>query len=232
MNFETTENFHGEMNRALTGVLGMMRFGHHDSPLLLEALGDLLSAGEAEQDANWLAARTYLKASEGVKTETARTAFRKLAIDSLQSQSLGTDVQETLKSVEQQLKRELKDANAWYDQLRDDELAWIELGKNLDVQFAQKYYTEPQVAQERKSPRPSLVEPFSSSVDLSGSPVQTFSRSFWENLTNTQESLCGWLLLGMIVLASIRIRRRVTQGVETTSLQPRRPPSSRATPIG
>jgi hypothetical protein len=209
----------------------MMRFGHHDSPLLLEALGDLLSAGEAEQDANWLAARAYLKASKGAKTEAARMAFRTLAIDCLQSQSPGTAAQDKLNSVEQQLTRELKDADTWYDQLREDELAWIEQGKNLDVQFAQKYYTEPQVAQERKSPRPSVVEPFSPSVDLSGSPVQTFSRSFWENLTNTQESLCGWLLLGMFVLASIRIRRRVTQGVETTSLQPRRPPSSRATPI-
>jgi tetratricopeptide (TPR) repeat protein len=218
MNFETTKNFNAEMDRALTGVLGMMRFGHHDSPLLLEALGDLLSAGEAEQDANWLAARTYLKASEGVKTETARTAFRTLAIDCLQSQSPGTAAQDKLNSVEQQLKQELKDADTWYGQVRDDELTWIEQGKNLDIQFAQKYYTEPQVVQERKSPRPSLVEPFSSSVDLSGSPVQTFSRSFWENLTNTQEALCGWLLLGMFVLASLRIRRRVARDVEKTSL--------------
>ncbi len=232
LNFETTKNFHAEMDRAQTGVLGMMRFGHHDSPLLLEALGDLLGAGEAERDANWLAARAYLKASQGAKTEAARTAFRTLAIDRLQMQFPGTDAQDKLNSVEEQLKQELKDAETWYDQVRTDELAWIQQGKNVDVQFAQKYYTEPQVAQERKSPRPSLVEALSSSVDLSGSPAETFSRSFWENVTITQESLCGWLLLGVLVLASLRIRRRVMRDVETTSMQPRRPPSSRETPIG
>ncbi|MEZ6049381.1 MAG: hypothetical protein R3C11_28140 [Planctomycetaceae bacterium] len=30
------------MKRAIKGVSGMMRFGHYDSPILLEALGDLL----------------------------------------------------------------------------------------------------------------------------------------------------------------------------------------------
>src|SRR5262249_39244711 len=54
-----------ERQAAIKGVLGMMRFGDHESPVLLEALGDLLCAHlyDAREDAKQLAARAYLKAS-------------------------------------------------------------------------------------------------------------------------------------------------------------------------
>ena len=37
--------FRAELAAAQKGVLGMMHFANYDSPLLLEALGDLLSLG-------------------------------------------------------------------------------------------------------------------------------------------------------------------------------------------
>ena len=40
---------------AVNGVLGMMRFGKHDSPILYEALGDLLSGPMHTIDAKRLA---------------------------------------------------------------------------------------------------------------------------------------------------------------------------------
>ncbi|WDQ19366.1 hypothetical protein [Rhodopirellula sp. P2] len=36
-----------EIQAAAKGVMGMMRFGNHDSPVLLEALGDLLLADDS-----------------------------------------------------------------------------------------------------------------------------------------------------------------------------------------
>ena len=51
------------IDKAITGVLGMMKFGNHDSPVLLEALGDLLVSRGYDTDGKRLAARAYLKAS-------------------------------------------------------------------------------------------------------------------------------------------------------------------------
>ena len=61
-----------DVEAAIRGVLGMMRFGQHDSPLLLEALGDLLSANVGDYDAKRLAARAYLLAGEASGDPRAR----------------------------------------------------------------------------------------------------------------------------------------------------------------
>ena len=49
--------------KATKGILGMMRFGNYRSPVLLEALGDLLLSQGWSADGKRLAARAYLKAS-------------------------------------------------------------------------------------------------------------------------------------------------------------------------
>jgi tetratricopeptide (TPR) repeat protein len=65
----------------LKGVLGMMKFGNYDSPVLLEALGDLLLARrQVRSDGKRLAARAYLRAAAGAKTEESRTAYRGKAV--------------------------------------------------------------------------------------------------------------------------------------------------------
>ncbi|HEX6984614.1 MAG TPA: hypothetical protein VF170_04520, partial [Planctomycetaceae bacterium] len=55
-----------EIEQATKGILGMMRFGDYRSPVLLEALGDLLLVGKGdvgEGQAQRLAARAYLRAA-------------------------------------------------------------------------------------------------------------------------------------------------------------------------
>lgn len=57
-----------EYQSAITGLVGMLRFGNHDSPVLLEALGDLLSShlpldDRAAANANRLGTRAYLVAA-------------------------------------------------------------------------------------------------------------------------------------------------------------------------
>ncbi len=130
---------------AIKGITGMMRFGKHDSPILLEALGDLLIAG-LQDDAKRLAARAYLKASYEVSGD-ARDKFREKAKKALAMQVAGRgSTQEIgLASIETLLKRELENADEWSNVVFADEAAWISQGIDVDAAFTKKYYEEPSV---------------------------------------------------------------------------------------
>ncbi|WP_165441865.1 hypothetical protein [Rubinisphaera italica] len=142
------ENINEELRKALKGIQGMMRFGHYDSPILLEALGDILSnIGERAYGSQQLAARAYLKASYEVEDEEVKQAYRKLAEESLSMQLESTlggyGRQElSLDTLEKSFQQELAEAKAWHDNLHQDELQWIETGQDVDAAFAQKYYDE------------------------------------------------------------------------------------------
>src|SRR5262249_50253436 len=99
---QVAANFHGflaqclgqarlsleDMQKAVKGVLGMMRFANHANPLLLEALGDLLSSPRYESaDAKRLAARAYLKAAYGAEDAATKQAYRDLAKQALSMQT-------------------------------------------------------------------------------------------------------------------------------------------------
>ena len=79
-----------ESQKAIKGVSGMMRFANHDNPLLLEALGDLLSLGplnhQPEIDAKRLAARAS-RASFAAK-DNERRGLRHLAKDAVSMQTV------------------------------------------------------------------------------------------------------------------------------------------------
>lgn len=132
---------------AVTAILGMMRFANFESPVLLESLGSVLTAGVwPEDDAKLLAARAYLKASYGVPEGPQREAYRSLAQRALgmQTGTLGTQV--GLSQVEADFQQELVEANAWYDILRERELAWIREGKNPEIEFDKLYDGDPEVS--------------------------------------------------------------------------------------
>lgn len=143
-----------ELRKALKGILGMMRFGHNDSPILLEALGDLLSArslhlghSDGYLGGKQLAARAYLKASYEVDDEKAKQAYRILAEKSLQLQlesTLGGFARQelSLNTLESSFQKELAEAKAWHNELHQNELQWIESGVDVDAAFTQKYYEE------------------------------------------------------------------------------------------
>jgi tetratricopeptide (TPR) repeat protein len=134
-----------ELQRAFQGVLGMMRFGDYDSPILLEALGDLLLGRGYPDDAKRLAARAYLKASYEVETAEAREAYRAMAAQSLVLQTVAKNstVELTLDALEKEFSGELAEASRWFDAVRRDEQQWIREGKNVDAMFRRKYYEEP-----------------------------------------------------------------------------------------
>ncbi|MBI5367954.1 MAG: hypothetical protein HZA54_13015 [Planctomycetes bacterium] len=142
-----------EIAAATKGVLGIMRFGSHDHPVLHEVLGDLLLT-DIMSDAKQLAARAYLRASYAAKDESVVAVYRKLASRSLsgfRSQLAHTSDPRamSLQEVETAFKVELADAEAWYARVRVDELTWIRDGKDPEREFATKYYAS--VAEENES---------------------------------------------------------------------------------
>lgn len=150
---------------AIKAVLGMMRFADHKAPVLLEALASVLTDGSSDlpkQDAKRLAARAYLRLSLVSQSEESRQYYRKLAGQTLEmvlsSSSERHDSSQTLHEIEQHFLNELKDADAWYAQVRNDEIRWISEGKNVDSEFDKKYYEEPNSETTEPSPNVSSLE--------------------------------------------------------------------------
>jgi hypothetical protein len=127
----------------------MMKFGHHDSPVLLEALADLLCHDhyDRDHDAKQLAARAYLKASYAVADEQAKRAYRRMAGSVLYLQTRGTATNDELflQELDVAFQQELDDARQWYETVRQDELTWINEGKDPEQEFDRVYYREPEV---------------------------------------------------------------------------------------
>ena len=133
---------------AIKGVLGMMRFASHDSPVLLEALGGLLVDERGVQDdAKRLAARAYLKAAYEAKDDVARRDYRLMATCSLSMQTTSPDKHDqiSLTVIEAEFQKELAEAKEWYSKLREKELGWIRDGLNADAEFDKLYAAEPTV---------------------------------------------------------------------------------------
>jgi hypothetical protein len=137
-----------ELSKATKGVLGMMRFGNYDSPILLEALGDLLLGQLYPEDAKRLAARAYLKASYQAKDDATREAYRKLAKDSLFRQTVHQDTinELSLEALELKLSDELAQAERWSRAVSVDEIKWIREGGDVEDAFARKYFQDPESA--------------------------------------------------------------------------------------
>lgn len=141
---------HDETAAAVKGVLGMMKFGDHKSPILLEALGTLLLSRQydAQFNGKHLACRAFLKASYEAADGPIRTEYRSMAMDALRMQTDGphSHRQITLEEVEAEFRTELAEAQEWYSELREKELTWIRDGKNPEVEFDKLYDAEPQLS--------------------------------------------------------------------------------------
>jgi len=131
------ENQAAETKKAITGVLGMMRFGHYDSPILLEALGDLLVA--QGRDANMLASQAYLRAAiTAAQHDGASAAYFSKAHKVLEGQH-----NMKIKTLQKKLHEAVEEADQKFAQIQADEQAWAAAGEDLDQKFADKYYERP-----------------------------------------------------------------------------------------
>jgi tetratricopeptide (TPR) repeat protein len=147
-NSKDAEELKGELAAAQKGVLGMMHFANYESPLLLEALGDLLVAWPTrDDDAVQLAARAYYCVAQLSDDEKTRDEFRKAAgnmveghLDYINYQEANKWPEAGLEKLSADLSRELAEAQAYVDSIAADERRWIAEGVNVDQAFATKYY--------------------------------------------------------------------------------------------
>lgn len=132
------------LDKALIGVLGMMRFANYDSPILLEVLGDLLFNTGNRSAARHLAARAYLKASYEVEDPKVQEIYKRRAAYVLFTQ-YANEKKELLdiQRLQALLEEEIKIGQAFYEEIKSDELSWISAGENVEEAYSKKYYTKP-----------------------------------------------------------------------------------------
>jgi tetratricopeptide (TPR) repeat protein len=169
-----TEGMKAELAAAQKGVLGMMHFANYDSPLLLEALGDLLIAWPTYgDDALQLAARAYyriaqLSSDAGTKDEFKKAAAHMVAghqdYIGYRKQHADKDLwpDTDLEKLSTELDRELAEGEAYFERIAADERRWIAAGVDVDQAFAATYYdslegtieeAQKQLASERRDER-------------------------------------------------------------------------------
>ncbi|WP_184211126.1 tetratricopeptide repeat protein [Prosthecobacter dejongeii] len=119
---------------AIRGVTGMIFFADYDNPLLQEALGDLLIAGDIRDNAANLASLCYMHAALKAPNETEKARLMKKCELSGRV-SYGFD----LKKVETSLKTALKKGAEYQESVRQDEVKWIAEGHDASAEFQKKY---------------------------------------------------------------------------------------------
>ncbi len=129
-----------EIKKAVKGVLGMMRFGNYDSPILLKALGDLLLNDEYETEISTkrLAVMAY--------TNAEMKSSKELSISFINQMNMILSLHETemntFDSVLNELKNGLKNGAIYWNQIKLDELNWIKNNEDVDLKFNEKYYNK------------------------------------------------------------------------------------------
>jgi tetratricopeptide (TPR) repeat protein len=119
---------------ALRGISGMMRFADHDNPLLLEALGDVLTAGIDTENATLLAAQSYLLASR-----KSKSSAEKQRLWGLMASAGGSVDDYKPRDTMRTLDAATAEGARFAAKIRQDELAWIKAGKDVAAEFAAKY---------------------------------------------------------------------------------------------
>lgn len=159
---EHFDTYKEEMHSATQGVLGMLRFGNYRSPVLLEALGDLLCASyDGQSDAKQLAARAFLRAADAVappsdSADSPAQWYRQKAARSLRMQlrpgGTGSSDELELADIEQQLTIEVAEADAWFAELQENETRWIAEGSNPDEEYSALYHSAPLAKSTKATP--------------------------------------------------------------------------------
>jgi tetratricopeptide (TPR) repeat protein len=138
--FERSPKQLAEVRAATRGVLGMMHFADFQSPILLEALGDLLIDGLMEENAGQLAARAYLRAARLADDSKASAHFKRMSDHALGASIDYAHDKEGERKLDLELDQEVANAALWFAEIEADEKQWIAENRNVDLEFARKYY--------------------------------------------------------------------------------------------
>jgi len=126
------------VEEGVKGVEGMLRFGNFDSPVLLEALGDVLLQDNGGRDMNPprnLATMAYLKAGieapkyEKIYHEKAKVAFEAVG-----------DSRRKYKEVSDRLTNGIRKGQEYFARIRANEIFWILNGMDPEVEYKKHYY--------------------------------------------------------------------------------------------
>lgn len=138
-----------QQEKAVEGILGMMKFGNFDSPILLEVLGDMLLSEfdtndqEMDQGARRLAFLAYAKASRVVE-EPAKGYYERKAAGAIFNQKFEGFREDDTKAKVEHMRKVLDDAiaraNEFYEEIRQNEIKWISEEKNPQDEFDAEYY--------------------------------------------------------------------------------------------
>lgn len=133
-----------ELRAATRGVLGMMHFADYQSPILLEALGDLLITGNMEQNNMQLAARAYLRAAAVTKDPAVAKRYREMSEyaigNSIDFREGGPQGKGAKFNLQTELSKEVASADSWFATIEAKEKAWIAASRDVDREFAAVYY--------------------------------------------------------------------------------------------
>lgn len=126
-----------ENEKAVKGVLGMMRFGNYNSPILLKALGDLLLADSYDTpSAKRLATMAYMASDiysiGSVSIKTKENAQMYLSMQERDKNTYEELLKEVNKGIQIGKKR--------YIEIEKKETNWVLKNKDLDVEFAKDFY--------------------------------------------------------------------------------------------
>lgn len=125
---------------ALRGVWGMMWFADFDNPILLEALGDLLVAGHPKENGAILAALSFTHAHRKTADPKVQARLRKKISESLAMQVQYQDKpDEASKDINAKLDAGIAKSKAYAESVRADEIAWIQAGNDVGLEFQKKY---------------------------------------------------------------------------------------------
>ena len=125
---------------AIRGILGMMRFGHYRSPVLLAALGSLLSKEYGPQGKR-MAARAFLKASYETRSRKQRRLLKRRARALLFSQNDLSSWKRHLdwRAFEQNFRKEIRVGQVFSQHIRKNERKWLRTKQDPELTFAKTY---------------------------------------------------------------------------------------------
>ncbi|WP_051946298.1 hypothetical protein [Verrucomicrobium sp. BvORR106] len=123
-----------QRDAAINGVTGMMYFADFDNPILLEALGDLLSYGKMDANASQLSGLCYLHALEKVTDADEKVRLKSLMYRAVSASHLREE-----KDLKKVLDSALLKGENLNKGVKNDEVAWIAAGKDVAAEFQSKY---------------------------------------------------------------------------------------------
>ncbi len=128
-----------ELAKAIAGVSGMVKFGNFDSPVLMDALAELLAYNNSFVESNrHLAIIAYLRAANlSGSEEISKAYYHKIG---KLFEGMWPEKINSIEKYQKLLDKEVAQAEAFAAQIRADEISWIKGGRNPEVEFANKYY--------------------------------------------------------------------------------------------